>query len=56
MAGIISCVTIMQQSISGYWNSFVAYPICRSVCQSVCACPVGELWIWMPLGVVNGIG
>ena len=28
---VISCVTTIQQSISGCWNRSIAYPICQSV-------------------------
>ena len=36
----------------------LAYPICQSVCQSVQKVYCGNMadWIWMPFGVVSGVG
>jgi len=42
-----------------YWNKHVTYPICRSVCQSVCPevyCGKTADWIRMPFGIVSGVG
>jgi len=47
------------------WYTVVVYPICRSVCVSVCQlvglsvqkmyCDKTADWIWMPFRVVSGV-
>ena len=50
--------TAGKQFACGRSNILVAYPICRSVCRSVQRVNCGKMadWIWMPFGVVSGVG